>query len=219
VFRVDGRVQDDPSTTSQLSVGHQVDNHGLLVAAQTIDDLGTLLEDRLRHVGHSTRETSEVGKDDKGEAFSVGVFNRSCSLARRVGEPDGTGERDSVLGGVFVGRVGRVDSFDTSRLGGDDGDGDTTDSSSTSDNGLRPATWGLAGFARRREGQCSLTHRLEETAMIQDTRLPGRAPIDILVATSKELSRIVWTLGRLVVDVSVPRIASREDRNSPPSSV
>lgn len=110
------------------------------VAAQPIDNLGSLLEDRLKHVGHSTRETTEVGENDQGKTFTVGILDDRGSLARTVGEPDGTGEGDTALGRVFVGRIGRVDSLNRSSLGGDDGNRDTANTSSATDDCLRPTT-------------------------------------------------------------------------------
>jgi hypothetical protein len=42
---VDGGIEDDPSTTSELSVRDDVDEDGLPEARETVDDLGSLLED------------------------------------------------------------------------------------------------------------------------------------------------------------------------------
>lgn len=45
MFRVDGRVQNYPSSSSQFTVGNNVNEDGLLVGGKTVNDLGALLQD------------------------------------------------------------------------------------------------------------------------------------------------------------------------------
>ena len=44
---IDGRVDDDPGTTTKFTIGWDVDKDGMAIGTESIDDLGTELEDLL----------------------------------------------------------------------------------------------------------------------------------------------------------------------------
>ena len=64
-----------------------------------------------------------------------------------------------------------------------------------------------------------LTHRFEKAISIEDTRLPGLDAIDIFVASAQKLSGVVWSLRRLIFDISVPGVASWKDGDSPTTPI
>lgn len=50
--------------------------------------------------------------------------------------------------------------------------------------------------------------------MIEDTSLVRCDSVNFLINTGKEVSGVVGSLGRLPFDISVPRVASGQDRDS-----
>ncbi|CEI38582.1 unnamed protein product [Fusarium venenatum] len=120
---VDGRIDNDPRSTTKLTEGRDVDEDGLLVLDEGIDDERTVLEDLVVHVALTTRETTPVGKDHQRKLLTVVEVVDSL--------------------GIRVGRVGRSDVLDGSDLDTDNTHRDTAETSTTNDNSLGPTTKSL----------------------------------------------------------------------------
>ncbi len=150
---------------------------------ETIDDLGTLLEDLIVHVLLTTRESTPVSKDDQRKTLLVKVPDGLCSLVRRVGVPNLTGFHDALLSRVGVGRVSGHDTLKSAGLDSNDTDGDTAKTGTTSDNRSGPAA-----------------ESLDERALIEETS-EFRAIFGL--GTVDEPSWVVRAAGRLVGDGSV----------------
>ena len=85
LLRVDGRINDHPGTTTQLTVLGDVDKDGMLVFHQRIHDHGSKLQDLVVHVTSAARKSTPVGKDHDWQVLAtVEVFQSLC-LTRKVG--------------------------------------------------------------------------------------------------------------------------------------
>jgi hypothetical protein len=152
-----------------------VDEDGLLVLNEGIDNVRTVLEDLVVHVTLATRETSPVGKNHHGQLLTVVEVTESLSgLEGGIGVPYTTGLLGDHLHRVGVGRVGRGDVLHRAGLDSDDTHGNTTKTGTTNNDGASPTAEGLL-----------------EGALIEQT---GEEAVDVLL-TADEPSDIVRLLG------------------------
>mmetsp|Transcript_7131 Transcript_7131/g.20250 ORF Transcript_7131/g.20250 Transcript_7131/m.20250 type:complete len:221 (+) Transcript_7131:722-1384(+) len=114
--------------------------HRVLVFAKSIDNHGSKLEDFSSHVTRASRESTPVGKDHDGKAFLGKVTDGLSSLVRRVGEQDLTSLRKNGLTRVGVSRVGGDDLLDLAGFNSNGTHGNTSQTSTTNDNGLAPSS-------------------------------------------------------------------------------
>jgi hypothetical protein len=187
-------VRTYPWTTTELSEGRNVDEDGLLVLDEGIDDVWTVLEDLVVHISLTTRETSPVGKNHQGQLLTiVEISDCLCGLEGRVGVPNTTGLVGNLLDGVGVGRVSGCDVLNRASLNSNNTDGNTTKTSTTNNDSASPAAKSLL-----------------EGALVEQTR--GEAIVVLL--TVDEMSDIVrLLLGREEGNVTVPCIGWGWDRD------
>jgi len=137
---VDGRVEDDPGTTTKLSVGRDVNKEGLLEVAEGVHDVRAILQNLVKHVALASRESPPVGKNDQRELFSlVEVVDGLRRLEGRVWEPHLTSLLVDLLLRVSVGRVGGNNLLHGSRLNGNHSHRDASEASPPSHNCLGPS--------------------------------------------------------------------------------
>ena len=78
---VDGGVEHDPGAATQLGAGRQVDEEGLLVVVDGIDNVRAVLEDLLKHVALATGEATPVGQNHQRKLLAmIEVVDRLCRL-------------------------------------------------------------------------------------------------------------------------------------------
>jgi len=101
---VDGRVEHDPRTTAQLGARRQVDEEGLLVLANRVDNVRAVFKDFLKHVTLAAGEAAPVGHDKQRQLLAVvkvldglGSLWRAKSNARRFTEASHCDEHAIVL--------------------------------------------------------------------------------------------------------------------------
>ncbi|RUS26109.1 hypothetical protein BC938DRAFT_471233 [Jimgerdemannia flammicorona] len=129
---VDGRVHHDPRATTQLTVGNDIHENGLLVVGQRVDDVRTVLENFVEHVALTTGEATPVGEDDQRQLLAlVEVVDGLSSLEGRIGVPHLTGFHQHLLMRVGVGGIGRDNVLDGPGLDSNAAHGDTTETCTT----------------------------------------------------------------------------------------
>mmetsp|Transcript_95182 Transcript_95182/g.199016 ORF Transcript_95182/g.199016 Transcript_95182/m.199016 type:complete len:570 (+) Transcript_95182:153-1862(+) len=186
---VDLRIQHDPSTTSELSIGWDVDCDGVLVLDQGIHDHGSVLQDLSEHITGATREASPVGKDDQRQALSVVEIPDGLSrLVSRVRVPDlASLHLDDISRGGFL-RVGWDVLFAAPRLHRDDANWKASATTTADHDRLAPAS-----------------HVLVERSFVA----PARHPLPIDHDTTQHVARIVRSLDRLELHLSRDGILGR----------
>lgn len=84
-----------------------------------------------------------VCEDDERESFTIEVEDSLCGLVRRVWIPDLTGLPNALLEGRRISGVSGDDAFDGASFDCDSSHRNTTRTSATNNDGLRPATESL----------------------------------------------------------------------------
>ncbi|CAH0047846.1 unnamed protein product, partial [Clonostachys solani] len=168
--------------------GRNVDEDGLFILDEGVDNKRTVLENLVVHVALTARETTPVGKDHQRQLLTiVEVVDSLSSLEGRVGVPDTTSLLADLLDRVRVGRVGRGDVLDRASLDSNDTQGDTTETSTTNHNGTSPAA-----------------KSLDEGVLVEETAL--EASIILSLTTNQPANIIRLLLGRGVDDITIPLI-------------
>ncbi|CAG9956035.1 unnamed protein product [Clonostachys rosea f. rosea IK726] len=168
--------------------GRNVDEDGLFVLDEGVDNERTVLENLVVHVTLTTRETTPVGKDHQRQLLTiVEVIDSLSSLEGGVGVPNTTSLLADLLDRVGVGRVGRGDVLDRACLNSNDTHGDTTETSTTNHNGTSPAA-----------------KSLDERVLVEETAL--EASIILSLTTNQPANIIRLLLGRGVDDITIPLI-------------
>mmetsp|Transcript_23599 Transcript_23599/g.57152 ORF Transcript_23599/g.57152 Transcript_23599/m.57152 type:complete len:394 (+) Transcript_23599:556-1737(+) len=192
VGRVDRRVDHHPGAPAQLPSRRDVDEDGLLVLAEGVDDLGAELEDLAVHVAGPPRESTPVREDHQRQVLPPAeVLDGLRRLEGRVREPDLPGLGLEGLPRFGVGRVGRDAPVDQPGLDGDAPDGNAAELSAPDDDALPPPPEGLF-----------------EAVLVEEARHP---PLVSLHA-GEHVSGIVGSLCGLEPDRPVYGILAGRDR-------
>ena len=188
--RVDRRVDNNPRATADLAVWGDVDNDGLVVLGELVDDEGAELEHLLEHILAAAREAAPVCEDDKGEALArVEVLDGLGCLVGRVGEPHLAGLHLLLRLRLEVGGVGEDGLVDQPVLSDDYTDGHAAEAPTADNDRLRPVPEGL-----------------DERARIEEAGRP-------LAVALEQLARVEWrSRGRVVRDGSLDRVDDRQAR-------
>ncbi|CAH0025223.1 unnamed protein product [Clonostachys rhizophaga] len=175
--------------------GGNVDEDGLFILDEGVDNERTVLENFVVHVALTTRETTPVGKDHQRQLLTIiEVIDSLSSLEGRVGVPDTTSLLADLLDRVGVGRVGRGDVLDRASLDSNDAHGDTTKTSTTNHNGTSPTT-----------------KSLDKGVLVEETAL--EASIILSLTTDQPANIIRLLLGRGVDDITIPLINDGAQRD------
>ncbi|CAI6094390.1 unnamed protein product [Clonostachys chloroleuca] len=178
-----------------LTEGRNVDEDGLFILDEGVDNERTVLENLVVHVALTTRETTPVGKDHQRQLLTiVEVIDSLSSLEGRVGVPDTTSLLADLLDRVGVGRVGRGDVLDCASLDSNDTHGDTTKTSTTNHNGTSPTA-----------------KSLDKGVFVEETAL--EASIILSLTTDQPANIIRLLLGRGVDDITIPLINDGAQRD------
>mmetsp|Transcript_17637 Transcript_17637/g.35580 ORF Transcript_17637/g.35580 Transcript_17637/m.35580 type:complete len:404 (+) Transcript_17637:428-1639(+) len=194
VCGVDGRIDNHPRTTTEFTVRWDVNEDGLFVFAQGINDLGSKLEDLAVHVTCTSGETTPVGENDQRQVLSpIEILNGLSRLECRVREPNLTGLRLNSLPGLRVSRICWDAPVDKPGFDSDASDWNTAKLTSSHDNGLTPTCKGLF-----------------ESSFIEESSLESLIGLD----TGKHVPWVVRRFGRFEFHGSGRRILGGNHRHN-----